>query len=188
MTNSAAKAKQVLINSVFQELNPDLFKACEILTQPLVENISLVPCIYSKIREAIGEFDYEQMPFIVAVLYRLYVPIQLFSKNTKKPIGLRDAFASALGYDNPENINGWGDILLAYYKGQKFAERVDELAFAIYHDLKTNGELMGNNPEIAPLPQPFEKAEKGGFMTKMLIRILEGQNKHINGAENALLF
>ena len=189
MNNTVEYAATRLKDRMLQEIAPDLYNACQVIVNPLLNDLTLVPRIISEIQRLEGDITCENIHFALAVLDRLYVPAQLLCKGMiKKPAGVRDAYGVALGYHNPENINRWADIAFSHYKNPRFANRVDQIAFKVYDILKTNGEITEKYREIAPSPQPFENFKNDGFLVKMVKTRISGINEHISAVENALLF
>jgi hypothetical protein len=187
--NNKSEFASRLVKRVLEEIAPDVYNACLVLVQPLITDFKLVPKVIAEIEHIEGSTNHDNIHFVIGVLDRLYIPAQLISKGlVRKPIGLRDAYAEAFGYDNPENINAWVDIMAAYYKNPRFAERVDEVAFKVADVLKTNGELMEKYPEIDPFPQPFEKVTLDGGLIKMVKNRAMAMHQHIEGVESSLLF
>jgi hypothetical protein len=183
----SAKLRLKLV--VLKELAPDLFDACEAAVEPLIKDYNHLKFIHEKFEAMEGFIVCENMHFFLAVLYRLYIPAQLFSTVCKKPIGMRDEFAKLLGYDNPENINSWEHIMKAYYKGVRFAEKVDQVSFAILKMIcdeleETPATHLSKAVDLASV-KPMVGNLK---MVHAVVQLIEGQNKHITGADASLLF
>lgn len=182
-------AAKKLIGEMLADLSPEIFNYCQAAVLPLTTDLSLIPDIVKQVAFLEGEINTENICFAIAVLDRFYWPVQLiYPKLMKKPVGLRDKYAEVFGYDHPENISIWGDILIAYFKNHRYANRVHEVSSQIYQNLKTNGKITAEYPEIAPTAQPFENIKKDGKIVNSVISFIKMQNSAFSGVENALLF
>lgn len=180
--------KQRFMMAVFKECAPQVFEACELLSQPLITNWALLPNVYHIIQQIEGATTCENIHVVIATLDRLFVPVQLIGNQViKKPVGLRDAYSNLLGFNNPEMVNHYMGAMRPHYKNPRFAERIDTISFEVYDHLKRNGDIMENYPVFAPCAHPFENIKTDGFFSKMVKNRVSGLRAHIEGAENALL-
>jgi len=181
--------KHRFMMAVLKECAPAVYEACELLSQPLITDWDLIPKVHELIQQKEGKTTLENIHVVMAILDRLFVPIQLITnKLVKKPVGLRDEYSKLLGYDNPENISMWVELMRPHYKNPRFAERIDTIAFEVYDHLINTGELQTKIPVCAPPAQPFENIKTDGFLAKMVKNRVSGLIKHIEGAESSLLF
>jgi hypothetical protein len=181
--NQLKMANDRLAIALLKETNPELFKNCRIAVTPLVTDFDLLPFILEEIEKSEGKTTTENIHFVVAVFDRMYIPVQLISKRlVKKPIGLRDAYANVLGYDNPENVNSWVDIMRAYYKGHRFAEKVDTVSFTIYATFLSKGWTEKVFWERGTI------SSKDSKLDCVVKQMADGYNNNIAGIEAALLY
>jgi hypothetical protein len=187
--NHLENAKMRLKLDILKEFSPELFVACEAAVEPLLTDYAHLKLIHEKFEMMEGLIVCENMHFFLAVLYRLYIPAQLYSTVCKKPIGMRDEFAKLLGYTNPENINSWEHIMKAYYKGSRFAGKVDQVAFAILQQICE----LSNEPPVPHLSktvdlQSVKPMASNLKMVQAIVQFIEGQNKYITGVDASLVF
>ena len=190
MTNKVNEfGKHRLMMAVLKECAPEVFEACELLSQPLITDWELLPIIHEQIQKLEGVTTSENIHVFMAVLDRLFVPVQLIGNQViKKPIGLRDAYSNVFGFNNPEMVNHYMDAMRPHYKNPRFAERIDAIAFKVYSNLKITGIIQANNAEIAPSAHPFENFQTDGPLAKIVKNRVSGLIRHIEGAESSLLF
>jgi len=113
------------IYNYFKNRYPKIYEeAINIINQPCLKDITLIPKIYKTLWDE-SKVPKEERHYFFAVLINLYHP-QWFTTGCKLKIGLRDVFAEAAGYANPEMVNDHTRRLDAYMKGKIFPKRVRE--------------------------------------------------------------
>lgn len=137
--NKRNTLKSRLIAEFLFDINPELYKTCEQAVEPLLEDEKLIPTIYNYIfHHQNAVIGYENTHFYIAVFYKIYSPLHLYTKAiTKLSPGIRDVIANCFGFKNPELVNHFADYVQPNYKNPRWAAQVNDLAFEIVENIKS---------------------------------------------------
>ncbi|GEM_PF-2916647 len=140
-----------LIAEFLFDINPELYKTCEQAVQPLLEDEKLIPTVFNYIyHHQNGVMRGGNEHFYIAVFYRIYSPLHLYtSKITKLKPGVRGILSNCLGFQNGEMINHFSVFVLPNYKNPRWAAQVNELAFEIVENIKSEQEELSTEEKQA---------------------------------------
>ena len=131
------KAYYALIAEYLQEISPEMHKTCVEVVKPLLNDHNHVKEIFNYILVNQGYvFCTENAHFYLAVFYRIYSPIHLYTKKCRLRNGLRERIRNVFNYNAVEMINYLADSVLPYYKNPRWATQINELAFDIVENIK----------------------------------------------------
>lgn len=132
-----------LMAEMLAEINPKAYNSCINVFIPPLTDLELLPFIYNQIGE-FYEHTLETRVTTLSIIYKLYAPEKLFLTTQRTNAGIRTAISNAMGFNSYEMVNEYQTKLVAYYKGPRFKERVDNIATQILNKInkhKHNHEL-----------------------------------------------
>lgn len=136
--NRTAFVKMVI--KKLKDVDFEAFKECYELSQPLVDDMDLIPIIIGEI-QAEYSANSENYPIIIAVVNYLVAPAKNVHTDVKLATGMRDLISKSLGFVNPETVNAYSSYILPNFKNPRFKAKVTALGDKIYKELKQAGFL-----------------------------------------------
>ena len=138
MQNMQDRISHRLMSEYLFDISPELHKTCIEAVEPLLDNEHHIQEVFNYVLfKQNGVFNTENAHLYLAVIYRIYSPMHLYSKDQKLKAGIRGRIASAFNYKNPEMINYFADTVLPHFKNPRWAAQVNELAFEIVENIKS---------------------------------------------------
>lgn len=136
--NKKNTIKHRLIAEFLFDISPELYKTCEEAATPLLEDEKWIPKIFSYILvHQNGQTRAENEHFYLAVFYRIYSPVHLYTPMiTKLNPGIRDAISNCFGFNNSEMVNHFYVSVPSHYQNPRWAAQVNDLAFDIVENIK----------------------------------------------------
>jgi len=118
-----------------KQVDMNAYQNCQKLATPRLNDLSLLPIVFEEITKLYPK-NPENSPFILAVIYYLYAPFKLHYREIRMRNGVREMLCQLMMWKHVEIVNYYADILISYYKGPRWAEKVNEMGNEIYELLK----------------------------------------------------
>lgn len=119
-----------------KDIDFDSYKECESIIKPRLSNLNLLPLIMEDILR-VHPATPENSAFILGVVYYLFAPYKLYHQDVRMKNGIREIICKYMGWTDAPVVNYYAAMLVSYYKGQRWASKVNELGEELYKTVKS---------------------------------------------------
>ncbi len=120
-----------------KEVNPEAYEECIRLLDAPLKDLRLMPAVLVELFTRYKPIP-ENSAFILAVVYYLYEPWGLSYNVVRSVNGLRQILCDAFKWNDKPVVNYYKSIMRAYYKGPRWAAKVQQVADEVHQIITSN--------------------------------------------------